>query len=389
MRRYLFPVAITAVVALLVAGGYFLLAPSSGTTHITAYVTRAVSLYKNSTVRILGVPVGTVTEVKPEGTRVKLVLAVDGKYKIPADAGAVIIAPAVVGDRYVQLVPAYTGGPTMRDHAVIPLDRTNVPVELDEIFRNLTELGQALGPNGANKQGALSRLIDVGASNLQGNGQAFNDAIKGLSDLLGTLSDNRDPLVGTIDNLTSFTNMLATNDSGVRQVNDQLATVAAELAGERQDLQQAFSNLATALTQVASFVHDNRSQLVANISELSEVTNVLTKDKAALTEVLDTAPLALQNLQGTYGVSTGTLDTRGDDLAAHIIELMPLICAKLPDGCPAPLQNILNQGDAAIQQLILALMSGNPPSLPAGAPAGANARGATALSQLLGSGGTR
>ena len=77
----------------------------------------------------------------------KLMLQVDRGVPIPADAKAVIVSQNLVSARYVQLTPAYRKtGPTMRDGAVIPVDRTAIPVEWDEVVSQLTRLATDLGP---------------------------------------------------------------------------------------------------------------------------------------------------------------------------------------------------------------------------------------------------
>ncbi len=298
-------VALAVVVALLVAG----LAGGSDK-RVTAYFPEAIALYKGTSVRMLGVPIGTVTLVQPVGTEVKVEMTYDPKYKVPADAVAALVPPSIVSDRYVQLAPAYTGGPTMADGAVIPENRTEVPVELDQIFSSLNDLNVALGPNGANKHGALSRLIQVGAANMNGNGQAMNDALSGVSRMIETLANHRNDLFGTVANLQQFTTMLANDDAGVRNLNDMLAQVSVQLNGERGELGDALRNLSIALTQVAAFVHDNKNALTGDIKGLTSVTSGIVKEKQALSELLDLAPLGLQNLALAYDPATHTLRTR-------------------------------------------------------------------------------
>ena len=75
----------------------------------------------------------------------------DSKYKVPADAKAVVISPSIVGDRFIQLTPAYDGGQALPDNARLGLDRTATPLELDQIFGSINDLTKALGPEGANK----------------------------------------------------------------------------------------------------------------------------------------------------------------------------------------------------------------------------------------------
>jgi phospholipid/cholesterol/gamma-HCH transport system substrate-binding protein len=163
-----------AVVLALLAGLVVLFLPHDGSRHGTAYFVRAVGLYKGSEVRILGVRVGEVKSVKAEGDRVRVDFVYDDKYKVPADAKAVVIAASVVSDRYRAAHTGLHRRPDAGDGARIRWPDTAVPVELDRIFSSLNDLDVALGPKGANKNGALSRLLQVGADNLDGEGANIN-----------------------------------------------------------------------------------------------------------------------------------------------------------------------------------------------------------------------
>jgi len=302
--------AVAAVVVVVVGTGVALAGGSSGGTHhITAYFTRAIGLYKGNDVRLLGVRVGKIDSIKVEGPVVQVKMTVSGKYKLPADVGAVIVPPSVVSDRFIQLTPAYTGGAELPTHAVLNTDRTQVPLEFDEIFKNVDQLNRALGPGGANANGALSRLVDVSAANLDGNGAELNSALKQFSAMISTLAGSKTDLFSTVKQLQQFTTMLAQNDGGVRAVNANLAKVGGQLAAERQDLGAALSNLAQALQLVSSFVHDNRNRLTSDIHKAAAVTNVLSREKEALTQIIDMAPFALTNLSLAYDSTAKTLDT--------------------------------------------------------------------------------
>jgi phospholipid/cholesterol/gamma-HCH transport system substrate-binding protein len=301
--------ALLAVAVVVVVAGAAAASGGGGTRHLTAYFSRTIGVYKGNDVRILGVRVGKVDGLKVVGTTVKVTMSYDGKYKLPADAGAVIVPPSVVSDRYVQLTPAYTGGPVLPNNAVLGPDRTQVPLEFDEIFKNLDQLNNALGPNGANSQGALSRLVDISAANLNGNGAELNGALKEFSAAISTLAGSRTDLFSTVKQLQQFTTMLAQNDGGVRRLNANLQKVGGQLAGERQDLGAALANLSSALQLVAKFVSDNRTHLTSDIHKATSVTNVLSREKEAIEEIIDLAPYALTNLSLAYDPSAKTLDT--------------------------------------------------------------------------------
>ena len=279
---------------------------------ISADFTKAVGIYVGSDVRILGVKVGRVDKVTPHGTSVLVKMSVDRERRVPANAQAVVVTPSVVADRYIQLTPVYTKGATMRAGTHIGLDRTAVPVELDQIYKSLDDVATALGPTGANKSGALSRLVDVGAENLKGNGTDIGQSIHDLSQAVQTLSGGRSDLFGTVTNLQKLTAALAGSDKQVRAFNTNLTKVTGQLAGERTDLGSALHNLSTALGDVADFVRDNKSGLETNLHGLAQVTNVLVAERDALGKILDTAPTALSNLNDTYNGTSGTLDTRNN-----------------------------------------------------------------------------
>jgi phospholipid/cholesterol/gamma-HCH transport system substrate-binding protein len=306
--------AISAVVVLAVVLVLAFYVFSGGSSKkLTADFASGVGVYPGTPVKILGIDVGSVTKVKPNGGSVKITMKYDSKYKIPANAISVLVANSLVSDRYVQLAPVYSGtGPSLPDGANIPLSRTGSPAELDDIYSALNQLSVALGPNGANKTGALSTFIKVSAENLDGNGQALNDSIRNLSKASLTLANGREDLFGTVKNLKAFSDALTSSDAQVRHFNEQLAQVAGDLSDERADLGAALHNLTIALDDVAGFVKDNASKVHTDIVGLEALTNILVKDKAAINEELTVGPIALSNLAHGYQEATGTLGTRSN-----------------------------------------------------------------------------
>lgn len=339
VRRLVALVTVLAVViAAAVYGGLRLFGGPDGS-RVTAYFDHAVGVYAGSDLRILGVKVGTVESVTPQGKQVKVVFVLDHGVKAPASAGAVVVAPSVVADRYVQLTPAYTGGPRLADHAVIPAKRTATPVEIDQLYASITQLSDALGPNGANTTGALSRLLDTGAKNLDGNGKAIGDSIDQLGQATKTLNGHSDDLFATLASLQSFTTMLKNNDGKVRAAADQLSTVTGFLAEDKENLGGALHQLSIALGQVKTFIQDNRSRLKTSIDKLAPITQTLADQRASLAELLDTAPLAAANFLNAYNPRYGTIDGRTNlnelSLGGNIAPTAPSASAKAPATSPA------------------------------------------------------
>ena len=320
-RLILVLVAAVVVVGTLV----FVLLPAPTKT-VNARFERAVGLYSGSDVRLHGVKIGTITKVRPDGDGVMVTMKYDSSIKLPdysSDAKVVraaIIPPSLVSDRYVQLLDFSSCNgkcAVLPSGATIGMGQTGTPVELDDIYAALNKLNVALGPNGANStslsaNGPLSDLINVGAANLQGNGKALGDTVTNLSKAVQTLANSRDDLFGTVKNLQVFTDALVANDQAVRQFNDQLDSVTAELADERQSIGAALTNLAHALSDIASFIKTNQQSFHGDVVGLAQVTGVLAKEKAAINEIFAVAPVAVSNLAHTYNPVSGTLDTRSN-----------------------------------------------------------------------------
>ena len=300
------------VAAALVVGGVLVYHAGHKGTQVTAYFSEAIGVYPGSTVRVLGVPVGTVDSVQPQGTEVKVTMSVNSGVPVPADAKAVVVAASVVSDRYVQLTPAYNGGQQLTDNAVIPVGRTAVPVEVDQIYTSINRLTQALGPNGLNKNGALSELVKTGAANLNGNGANLHAMLTQFGALSKTLGDNSGNLFATITYLQRFTSMLKANDGQVRLAEQQLADVSGFLASDRQDLGGALHELSIALGQVQVFIANNRGLIKTNVTKLAAITKLLAEEKASLSEAVNTIPLAVDNVVNAYDATNHTLDGRGD-----------------------------------------------------------------------------
>jgi phospholipid/cholesterol/gamma-HCH transport system substrate-binding protein len=130
-----------------------------------------------------------------------------------------------------------------------------------------------------------------------------------------------------VENLQSFTSMLADNNAQVRRLNTDMATVADQLSEERENLKATLQSLGVAVDEVSTFVSDNRALLKSNLDRAVTVTDALAKNRQALAQLLENAPVALSNLQNAYHPQTGTLDTRNN--AKGLDDPLLLVCSLL------------------------------------------------------------
>ncbi|MEU7630793.1 MCE family protein [Nocardia sp. NPDC049220] len=300
-------VLVGVLVAALVAVGAWKSFTRIATTRVTAYFPSTSGLYQGDDVRVLGVKVGRIDSIEPGGDRVEVKLTIDRGIDVPADARAVIISPSLVSARFIQLAPAYTGGPKLNDGGEIPIEHTAVPVEWDDIKAELSKLATALGPVGDDKQGSFGRFVNTAADNLDGNGQRFRDTLHELSATLNTLSDGRTDLFGTIRNLQKFVEVLSASNEQIVQFGGRLASVSAVLAGVSSELGAGLDNLDAALVDVRRFLDGSGTELTEGLQRLADATQVLVDKRPALERVLHSGPTALANFYQIYKPAQGTL----------------------------------------------------------------------------------
>lgn len=296
--------ALVVIIALAVAGYYGYIAATKN--KVTAYFATAGGLYNGDPVRVVGVNIGHVTSITPQPNAVKVTMELDKNVKIPADAKAVIVAQSLVSGRFIQLTPVYTTGATMVGGTDIPMERTAVPMEWDDVKKQLTRLTDAVGPKGSDP-GTVAKAVDVGYANLAGNGKAINSSIKELSDVMGTLSAGRGDLFATIRSLQKLTDTLSTSHEQLVQFNGRIASVSSVLANNTTALNGALHNLDTALTDIKSFIDTNGSTLSDSIKRLSTATTVLRTKDEQVQGLLHSGPTQLANFYNIYNPLFGSL----------------------------------------------------------------------------------
>ena len=197
----------------------------------------------------------------------------------------------------MQLAPAYTGGARLADGAVLPAADNATPIEVDQLYESITELSTALGPDGANTDGALAGLLDTGAKNLDGNGEGHrrhHRAVRqGDED---PRQEQRRPLRHLSSTCRPSPPCSRRTTATYARPRQQLNTVTGFLADDKENLGAALKELGKALGQVKGFIQRNRGALKENVDLLLPLTQTLVDQRASLAESLDTLPLAAGNV---------------------------------------------------------------------------------------------
>lgn len=280
------------------AAGWFVLGRSDNATTVHADFSYINGIYPGSEVTVLGVPVGRVTGVTPQGETVRVSMSMPADVRLPADVNAYIMSPALISDRSVDLGPAYSGtGPTAHQGQVIPAERTHAPITFDSMLSSLNALTAALGP----ERGDVSELLARGAAQWRDQGTQFNTAISNLSSATGVLGARADDIDAVVANLSTMMTALDERQVSLNELIGELGLLGDAWADQDLDISGTMTDLAAVLDQVDTVVTEHGADLGAISENVNSVGEVLLRHQPDLAEFMDLVPLMMQNLSATIG----------------------------------------------------------------------------------------
>jgi phospholipid/cholesterol/gamma-HCH transport system substrate-binding protein len=308
-RRSVIVTAVATVLALTLAYGGFELFRTLTNNTVIAYFEQANALYPGDEVAIAGVPVGAVDKVEPAGDKMKVTFHYPKKVKVPANASAVILNPTLVASRNIQLEPPYSGGPVLTDNTVIPIERTQVPVEWDELRDSISKTVSALGPTPAEPKGPIGKTIESVADGLSGKGQEINKSLNSLSTALTAINESRGETFAVLRGLATFLTALKINEQQLVSLNSNLAQLTSSLTPNDHEVADAVEQLNGLLPVLHKFLDQNGQTLTHDVNNLSEATTPLVQADTAndLETFLHVFPTFAGNANNVYHPSHGAL----------------------------------------------------------------------------------
>lgn len=310
MTRSKAAVALAAVLVLCLIGGAVTATRAitrTGRNHFTAYFDNSNGLFRGDEVRVLGVPVGAIDSIEPEPEKVKITFWVDDKYKVPAAVNAGILSPQLITSRAIQLTPPYSGGPELLDGAVIPLNKTAVPIEWDDLRTQLQKLTESLQPTEPGGVSTLGAFVNTTADNLRGQGANIHDTIVKLSQVFALLGDHSNDIFGTIKNLSLLVSALHASSDLLAGLNRNMSAVTALLADDPDEIGNAVKDLNHVVGEATSFIADNRDTVGITTDKLASLTSAVQDNLDEVKQVLHVAPNALSNFANIYNPTQAEL----------------------------------------------------------------------------------
>jgi phospholipid/cholesterol/gamma-HCH transport system substrate-binding protein len=272
---------------------------SFGGTHTyKAVFADATGVNKGDDIRVAGVKVGTVKGVEiSDRTRALITFSVDDSTAVTEATHATIKYRNLVGQRYIALTQEVGSSTKLDDGATIPIARTSPALDLTVLFNGFKPLFQALSPADINQ---LSyEIVQV----FQGEGGTLESLLQHTASVTSTLADRDQVISDLVDNLSEVLDHVADRDQQLNQLITTFKQFVGGLNQDREAILGSLDQISQLSVQTASLVKGVRSPLVGDIANLRQLTANIQRNRGELDRALQVLPIKLEKVGRTaiYG----------------------------------------------------------------------------------------
>ncbi|MEH0938964.1 MlaD family protein, partial [Micromonospora psammae] len=257
---------------------------------------RAGGIFTNAPVTYRGVPVGRVTAVTLRGDGVRADLRLRRGTQVPDDLRAVVAQRSAVGEQYVDLRPERDTGPYLGDGAVIPADRTGVPLAPETLLTNLDALVRSLDPDD------LTVLITELGTAFEGNEQALGRILDAGDALLIEADAHLPETLALIEDGRTVLTTQAESAEALRRWSAGLARLAETLRGADPDLRRLLAAGPPAGQELVALLRGLEPNIGALLGNLVTVNGIAARRLPGIEHLLVVYPLAVA---GGFTVAPG------------------------------------------------------------------------------------
>ncbi|OBK74993.1 MCE family protein [Mycobacterium sp. 1274761.0] len=293
------------IVAVVAAFSYDKIPFVKGTSDYSAYFAEAGGIKPGSDVRVSGLSVGRVSDVKLDGTKVLVDFTVRDNVELGDRTEAAIKAETVLGTKMLELTPRGDGSLT----GTIPLERTKSPYDLPTALGDLTTTISALDTT------QLSASLTTLADTFEDTPPELRIALKGVAKFSDTLNNRDAQLRNLLADANKVTAVLGKRSDQIAKLVVNADALLSEVLAQRDSVDALMNNLTAVSHQISGLVNDNRTQLKPALDKLNGVLGILDNRKKELQRTL--------YLLRRYAMSFGEVLGAGPFFKASLVNLLP------------------------------------------------------------------
>ena len=246
---------------------------------LTAQFEDASGLRKGDDVFVAGVRAGSVQAVDIVEDHVEVDLTVNG-HELPAETRAKIVVRTLVGSRGLELVAQGPYDETLEDGDVIPIERTDIPIDAPEFGDVSEELLRDTDAEALNE--LLVSLTDV----TRGQREEIAALVEGGNRVTSVINKQERDIRSLLNSLGEVATVLNSQGSQIITIIDEFGSTLRTLRARRAELQRFFRQTNTTAETAADIVGREREKLDRILEDVHETTDVLAQNQMSLAEAL-------------------------------------------------------------------------------------------------------
>ncbi len=296
---------VTLIGLVIITFSYDKLPLIKGTSNQSAFFAEAGGIKPGSDVRVSGMSVGRVSDIRLEGTKVRVDFTVRNGVDLGDRSEAAIKTETVLGTKMLELTSRGDGtlsGP-------IPIERTKSPYDLPAALGDLTTTISGLDTT------QLSQALTTLSQTFADTPANLSSALQGVARFSDTLNTRDAALRNLLANANKVTSVLAKRSDQIAALVANTNALLAELVAQRDSVDTMMTNLARVSSEISGLVADNRTQLKPAVDKLNGVLGILSHRKDELQRTL--------YLLRRYAMSFGEVLGSGPFFKASVVNLFP------------------------------------------------------------------
>jgi len=293
-QRDPFRIGLLAIVGAVVVGLVILVLSvvSFGTSTYTAVLEHTAGLRKGEDVQVHGVPVGRVTGIKLEDEHVVVSFVVDDDIELGSESTAEVKVATLLGTHYLQVTPKGSG--SLADGR-IPLERTSVPYNLQDVLEGGTENLQALDAD------KLAEALSTVSDTLAASTGDIKPALIGVTRLSEVVTTRSSQVAELLRAARDVTDRLSSSSDDIVGLMKQTSLVVDEVTARRQAIHRLLEETTGLADALTSIVTQTRADLRPALRDVNRALAALNKEDRSLRHVLDVMGPAVRYVANATG----------------------------------------------------------------------------------------
>ena len=294
VQRDPFKIGIIAIAVGVVIGLVILVlsVANFGSSSYSAVLEHTAGLRKGEDVQVHGVSVGRITSIELSDEHVVVEFVVDDDIDLGSDTTAEVKVATLLGTHYLDVDPQGSG--SLADGR-IPLERTSVPYNLQDVLEGTTENLEALDAD------TLAEALTAVSETLSASTGDVAPALTGVARLSEVVTTRSSQVQALLTAARSVTDQLSDSSDDIVGLMRQTNLVVSEVTARRDAIHRLLvetTGLSNALTAIVS---QTKEDLQPALKDVNLALDSLNDEDEALKQVLDVMEPAVRYVANATG----------------------------------------------------------------------------------------